>query len=81
MSMFALGVLAAPVGAVSMALTWWAVGRLIGLLRYPIVGLVRLRRPEKIIALLERKRNVRAFRFSMPGFVVLVIADREEADR
>lgn len=78
MTMFVLGVAAVPAGALALTLTWWLIGRVIGLLRFPILGLVTMRRPEPLIALLERSRGTRAFRFSVPGLVVLVFADRRD---
>ena len=73
-----LGVAAVPVGAAALALTWWVVGKAIGLLRFPILRLLRLRNPEFVIRHLERSKDSRAFQFSVPGLVVLVIADRKD---
>lgn len=77
---FLLGVLSVPAGAAALAVTWWIVGKAIGLLRFPVVGLVRMHRPEAIIQLLEDARGSRAFRIAAPGFAVLVIADRSDPE-
>lgn len=83
MTLFLMGMLAVPVGAAAMTATWWLIGKAIGLLRFPVIGLVTMHRPESIIALLEDTRRSRAFRFTVPGLAILVIADRndKEADQ
>lgn len=77
---FLLGVLSVPAGAAALVVTWWIVGKAIGLLRFPVMGLVRMNRPEVIIQLLEDTRRSRAFRITVPGFAVLVIADRSDRE-
>lgn len=77
---FWLGVSAVPIGAAALALAWWIVGKAIGLLRFPILRLPRLHNPAAVIRYLEKSKDSRAFQFSVPGLVVLVIAERK-ADR
>lgn len=80
MTLFLMGMLAVPVGAAAMLATWWLIGKAIGLLRFPVLGFITLHRPEKIIGLLEDSRRSRAFRFTVPGLAILVIADRKDKE-